>query len=448
MIFAEFKNAVIAAAKEMGIAEYELYYQAAESTAVSTFKGEINQFTASNEGGVCFRCIVGGRMGYASTECLDADNAVSLVARAAENAATLESEDPVFLGEGGQSYEPLEIPEVKLPTTDGLIHTALDAQKQLLAADSAVTDASMSECFYEASQIAIYNSKGLDLSYANAAAGLVLGAVVSNGQEMANNYEFKLGQLDKIDVSALAAKTAKAAKAKLGGDVAPTGNYPVVFSPDAMSDLLATFCSIFSAEVAQKGLSKFADAEGKMVASELVTLVDDPFHKDNPMPINFDAEGSPTHAKKVIEKGSLNTLLYNLKTAAVAGKKTTGNASKAGYNSAVTVRPFTMYLENGEVSEEELLKKADYGVYINSLGGLHAGANAISGDFSLQSGGFMIEGGVKTTPVKSFTVAGNFYELLKNIVCVANNCELPGAMGMTAFGAPTVMVAGLSVAGK
>lgn len=166
------------------------------------------------------------------------------------------------------------------------------------------------------------------------------------------------------------------------------------------------------------------------------------------MPINFDAEGSPTACKCVIENGKLNTLLYNLKTAAVAGKTTTGNASKAGYDSAVAIRPFTMYLAPGEFTEEELLQKAGNGVYINSLGGLHAGANPITGDFSLQSAGFMIEGGKKTIPVKSFTVAGNFYDLLKSITAVGSNMELPSAMGMTAFGSPSVLVEQLSVAGK
>ena len=92
--------------------------------------------------------------------------------------------------------------------------------------------------------------------------------------------------------------------------------------------------------------------------------------------------------------------------------------------------------------------KNEKGVYITSLGGLHAGANPITGDFSLQSSGFMIEGGKKTTFVKSFTVAGNFYELLKNIVALADNSHLPRAMGSTAFGAPTTLVDGLTVAGK
>ena len=237
-------------------------------------------------------------------------------------------------------------------------------------------------------------------------------------------------------------------ESELGGDIAPTGQYPVVFAPEAMCSLLQVFSSIFSSEAAQKGLSQLADKEGQIIASSAVTLVDDPFHKENPEPINFDAEGSPTHKKNIIEKGKLNTLLYNLKTAAVAGKKTTGNAAKGGYDAAVMVRPFTMYLENGTLTEAELLAKAEGGVCITSLEGLHAGANPISGDFSLQSSGFMIKDGKKADYVKSFTVAGNFYEVLKNIEALADNCQLPMAMGMTAFGSPSVRVSGLTVAGK
>ena len=448
MNFNEFKNLVIAACEEASITEYELYYSASESTSVETFRHEINEFTASRDGGVCFRCIVNGKMGYASTEDLSAEQAKAVVVKAADSAALLESEEMVFLGEGGQEYETLDIQPATLPGADKLIAAALDVQEKLYAADPAVIDGCQSQGLIESSEIAIYNSKGLDLHYENTVTGLVASAVVSDGKEMENSFEIKLGKLEELDTAAIAAKAAAKAKAKLGGQVAPTGQYPVVFSPNAMCNLLSVYSGIFSSEAAQKGLSRLANAEGEMIAAEIVTLVDDPFHKDNPMPINFDAEGSPTHKKNVIEKGKLCTLLYNLKTAAVAGKTTTGNASKAGYDGAVVVRPFTLYLENGPISEEELLQQVGNGVYINNLGGLHAGANPITGDFSLQSAGFMIEGGVKTTAVKSFTVAGNFYDLLKNITALANNCELPMAMGMTAFGSPSVRVDGLSIAGK
>ena len=448
MNFTEFKTLVIAQAQAMGIAEYELYYQAGESTSVSAFQHSINQFTDSTEGGVCFRCIVGGKMGYASTEALNAEEARAIVERAAANAQVLESEEAVFLGEGGKTYATVERKAMELPTTDALIAKVLDTQEKLYAADPAVIDGSSAQGISEKSVTAIVNSKGLDLYHEISVAGLVVAAVVTNGQEMANDYQIKLGSLTGIDTGALTKKAAEGALRKLGGEVAPTGQYSVVFDSEAMSDLLQTFSSIFSSEAAQKGLSKLAGKEGEKIASELVTVVDDPFHPENPMPMPFDAEGSPTARKNIIEKGVFKTLLYNLKTANVAGLETTGNAAKSGYAGAVGVRPFSMYLEGGELTEDELLAKVGSGVYINSLGGLHAGANPITGDFSLQSAGFLIEGGVKTTAVKSFTVAGNFYELLKNVVAVANNAHLPTAMGTTAFGAPTTWVDGLSIAGK
>ena len=448
MDFTSFKNAVAAKAKAMGITEYELYYQSSQSTSVSAFKHEMNQFTASTEGGVCFRCIVNGKMGYASTEALNEEQAAAIVERASDNAAVLESEEPVFLGEGGRTYAPLETAPYPLPSTEELIRCVLDTQEKIYAADPSVIDGSSVQGISERSQIAICNSKGLDLHYENNIAGLVVTAVVSNGQEMTNDHQIKLGKLDTIDTAALTEKAAKTALQKLGGDVPATGVCPVVFDPEAMSGLLSVFYTVFSAESVQKGLSRLAGREGQTIAAPIVTLVDDPFHKDSPMPINFDAEGSPACRKNVIEKGVLKTLLHNLKTAAVAGTTTTGNASKASYDTPISIRPFSMYLAPGEMSEAELLQKAGNGVYINALNGLHAGANAVSGDFSLQSAGFLIENGRKTAAIKSFTVAGNFYDLLKGITAVANNAELPNALGITAFGSPSVLVEGLSIAGK
>ena len=448
MNFNEFKELVIAQCQALGVAEYELYYQAGASTSVDTFQHSINEFTSSYSGGLCFRCIVNGKMGYASTENLSAQQAKSVVAKAVDNAINLEAEEAVFLGEGGQEYEPMDDKSYALPSTEELIAKVLDTTEKLYAADPMAVDGCQTQGIIETSEVAIYNSKGLDLHHSNKASGLIAVGVVSNGKEMSNDYQIKLGKLDLIDTDELVKKAIGGAKEKLGGEVAPTGQYPVIFNTDATCSLLGVYSGVFNSESAQKGLSKLAGREGEVIAAPCVTLIDDPFHCDNPEPRNFDAEGSPTHKKAVIENGVLNTLLYNLKTAAVAGKKTTGNASKGSYDSPVGIRPFTMYLQGGDMTEEELLQKAGNGVYITSLGGLHAGADAISGDFSLQSSGYMIENGVKTRYVKSFTVAGNFYELLKNIVALADNCRLPRAMGSTAFGAPSVLVDGLSVAGK
>lgn len=444
----QFKRKIAERCAEKGITEYEIYYEIGESTSVSIHRQQINQFTSSVEGGLCFRCMVNGRMGYASTESLNSEQAYQLVDRAVDNAAVLETEDAQFLGEGNQTYEVLERQLYDLPTTEELIATALDTQQAIYDADSRVVDGTSTQCLREKSEIGIWNSKGLNLSYVNQIAGIVTAAVVSDNGEMANDAKIRLGALATIDGKALAAETVAGALEKLGGQTAPTGVYPVVFSPKAMAELLKTFSGCFSSDAAQKGLSPLADKEGHSIGSAVLTIVDDPFHPQNPMPMPFDAEGSPTARKAVVEGGVLKTLLYNLKSAHKAGCKTTGNASKGGYNSAIGVQPFTMYIAAGEVASEELLRQAGEGVYVDALHGTHAGTDGVSGDFSIQSTGYLIQNGEKTTRIKGFTVAGNFYELLKKITAVADDLELPMPLGMTTFGSPTVLVEGLSIAGK
>ena len=99
MDFNSFKEIVVAQCKALGITEYELYYQAGSSVSVEAFQHGINEFSASQSGGVCFRCIVNGKMGYASTEALTEEQAKAVVAKAADSAALLEAEEQVFLGE-------------------------------------------------------------------------------------------------------------------------------------------------------------------------------------------------------------------------------------------------------------------------------------------------------------------------------------------------------------
>ncbi|MDE6259565.1 MAG: TldD/PmbA family protein [Oscillospiraceae bacterium] len=450
MDFQTFRQFVADEAAALRIEAYELYYELFESTSASAFRHEINEFSSSSEGGVCLRCLVNGKMGYASTQLLSEESARALVRRAADNAATLENDQPEYLAEGGQNYQDVTTNDAPRPTADALRRAALAGQDALYA-QAGVVDGSETQIFSERICIAICNSKGLDLRYENSFDGAALAAVVSDGTEggeKANEYKISLGELDKLDLGADAAEAADGARAALGAGVPPTGAMPVVFSPKAMSQLLGTYAGVFSAENVQKGLSLLKDKEGETIAAPIVTLVDDPFYAKSAMPMPFDAEGSPTFRKNVIENGVLNTLLYNLRTAAAAGKATTGNAAKENYDAQVEIQPFTMYLASGELTQEQLLEKAGNGVLIDFLGGLHAGANTISGDFSLQSAGFLIENGKKTAPVRSFTVAGNFFSLLKGIAAVGNDPKTPTSESPTAFVSPSVLVEGLSIAGK
>ena len=101
------------------------------------------------------------------------------------------------------------------------------------------------------------------------------------------------------------AEVPDALREQLGGEVAPTGQYPVIFNTDAMCSLLGVYSGIFNSEAAQKGLSKLAGKEGELVASENVTLVDDPFYPEKFGHCPFDGEGVAVYTKNVIENGRL-----------------------------------------------------------------------------------------------------------------------------------------------
>ena len=87
------------------------------------------------------------------------------------------------------------------------------------------------------------------------------------------------------------------------------------------------------------------------------------------------------------------------------------------------------------------------GIYVTELKGLHAGANAVTGDFSIESAGFLVENGKKTKAVKGFTVAGNFFDMLKNIEAVSDNVKFGIPSGFTVYGSPDVLLGEMSVAG-
>ena len=84
------------------------------------------------------------------------------------------------------------------------------------------------------------------------------------------------------------------------------------------------------------------------------------------------------------------------------------------------------------------------GIVITEVSGLHAGANPISGDFSLLAKGYTVENGRKGQPVEQITVAGNFYTMLKNIRAVGSDLEFPGSP----VGSPSVDVGEMNIAGK
>ncbi len=446
-ILNEYKEIILERARELGLSEYEIYYMRGDSTSVETLEHEVNAFSSSTGGGISFRCIRNGKMGYASTELFERDELRGLVDRASENALFIESEDKCFIFGGSESYA--DVGENKIDTPDASLmrESALGLQERTYAESELVSYGTQSNTVAFSTEICLANSHGLELYNKIGLSAAVVSAVLKMGEEASDAYEYACGSTME-ELGDLPKRVVDEAMSKFGAKGVKTGNYNVVFSGKMARSLLSTFSSVFSAKNAQMGLSLLAGKEGEVIAAECITICDDPAHDGFSNKTAFDGEGVATYKKNVVEKGVLKTLLYDLTTAEKAGKTSTGNGQRGSYTSSVSIAPYCFSIEGGDISEEMLLSLAGDGIYVTELKGLHAGADAVTGDFSVESAGYLIENGKLGGAIKSFTVSGNFFELIKNVSALSDKVDFGLPSSYKVFGAPSMLIKGLSVAGE
>ena len=430
-----------------GLTEYEIYYMSSDELSVDTLNKEANSFSAGVSGGICFRASYDGKIGYAASELMEEGEMRSLVSRAKANAISTEKPDTVGIFKGSDSYPELKNRSYVPASAAEFKKLCADFAEEIYAVSDKVTGGTATYAGTMGFEIRLSNSHGLDLS-TKCGVNLIQGmAVICDDGKYENEYTVK-ELSDDVDLKALAKEIVDGAILKANAGLVETGKYNIVFDAKQMRTILSVYSSTFSAKMAQMGMSLLAGKEGEKIAADIVTITDDPMREGVSIQTNFDAEGVAAYRKDVVEAGVLKTLLHNRETAAVAGVESTGNASKGSYASPVAISPYAFCLEAGDKTFDELLALAGNGLYITELKGLHAGANAVTGDFSLESAGFKIVDGKKGEAVKSFTIAGNFFELLKSISAMSNEVEVAVTGGFTTFGAPAVLIKDMSVAGK
>lgn len=434
-------------AKEANIEEYEVYYLDRESLSIDVYKEEVDKYDLKSSYGLSFRGKINGKIGYSYTEILDEDAIDMLIKNVRESAELIESEDIQFIYEGDKNYAEVQTYYEALKNIDPskLIDIALRLEKEAKELDERVVSFHGCKVNYSNSKYGIINSKGLNLENKSNILSAYVVPIIKDNEKMFEGVGYVVARdLKDIDTKKMAEDGVGEALSRIGGKSIPSGKYKTVFNNDAMVSLLSVFASIFSGDSAQKGFSLLKDKEGEIIASSKVNLVDNPHLVNGLASFSFDDEGVATSKTDLIKEGRLITLLHNLKTAYKGNTKTTGNGFKASYASSVGVSPTNFYIENGEKSVEEIYELVGNGVLITDLSGLHSGASAVTGDFSLAAKGFYIENGVKSYPVEQITIAGNFFELLKNIEEVGNDLLFP----MSSIGSPSIYVKELSVAGK
>ena len=183
------------------------------------------------------------------------------------------------------------------------------------------------------------------------------------------------------------------------------GAYNLVLDPYAVSDLLDAIMPAFYATNKQNGSSYFIGKEGSKVFDRKLTIISDGLIRDATA-VPFDAEGTPTQRKVLIDKGVFKTYLYDFTSAKKEGRESTGNCASI--------------LSKPSITEDKIVVKPGKGVttregelYIRDLSGTHM-INTRSGNFTLTIEGFVRKDG-KLRKVKDVMWSSNIYEMLKNI---------------------------------
>lgn len=442
-----FMDRLLEAAKAGGIDAAEVYYESGERFNARAVNDEINSYQVSTSCGLGLRGTVGGKMGYASTQAFDDEAIAQLVEGVLESAALTESDeqDEIYAGDAAYPVLPKEESDLDSVSAESKLDACIAMEKAALAADERIWKV-QGALMTGKSTVQLKNSYGLNLKSEGRYAMAYVMPIAKDGDCTATAAEAKSGHsFADLKPEEIAAAAVEQTLSMLHAGSVPAGNYRTILYFDAMRDLLHTFSSVFSAENAQQKMSLFAGKEGEMVASEVVTIMDDPLLPGGFGSQTFDGEGSACYTKAVIEAGRLNTLLHSRKTAKKQGVRSTGNANRASYSSPVHVAPTNLFIQAGEKSLEQLMQDVGDGIMITEVSGLHAGANPISGDFSLLSKGFVIEAGKKGRPIEQVTVAGNFYQLLKQIRTVGSDLRFEEG---GSIGAPSVDAGVLAIAGQ
>ena len=450
MILNEFKEKLFKRAEETCFSEYEIYYEAGESLDIEIFKKEVDKYSLNKTMGISFRGIYKGKMGYAYTEIMDDEAIELLIEKAKSNAEIIENEEKEVIFEGSNRYEDFNgyNEELNNISPEEKIKLAMELEDEAYKCSDYVKNTGGCALGTIENERRIINSKGLDISAkVNGIYGFMEPVVTKDGKTN-NSYAYKFtNNMSELDIKEIAKKSVEESLAYFGAESVKTGKYRILFKNSVSSELLQTFAGIFSADNAQKGLSLLKGKVGETIGSENLTIVDNPFLKGSLCSSPFDAEGVATYCKNIVEKGQLKMLLHNLKTAFKDSVETTGNASKASFTSPIKVAPTTLYIEKGIKSYEEMIKALGNGIIITEVQGTHSGANAVSGDFSLAAKGFLVENDEVIRPVEQITIAGNYFEVMKDSMEVGTDFKLGIPRSGSCFGSPSVLIREISVAG-
>jgi PmbA protein len=294
----------------------------------------------------------------------------------------------------------------------------------------------------------LLNSAGVDLSGAQTACDFSImgmakengevtsfdydGGVTSTKSEIESEIESSIGRFRESVVNSLNPKKGTSYKG------------PVLFHPYAVVDLMgAVIGANCNGQAHAEGLSPWKTKVGEMVASEMLDAFEDPTDRTRVSGWTmFDREGCMTARHEILKQGKLNFVAHNLFSASRSGAQTTGNAvGGSGTMPKVGLSNFGIRASSKAIqhSDTGLMKELRQGLVLKRFSG---NMDPYSGHFSgVAKNSWWIDNGNYSHPVSEVMVAGNLFDILKQVVAVGNNLHKLMGSGI----APYILVDGISV---
>ncbi|MFB0964915.1 MAG: TldD/PmbA family protein [Patescibacteria group bacterium] len=205
----------------------------------------------------------------------------------------------------------------------------------------------------------------------------------------------------------------------LSGEPAPSGEMDVVIGNEAGGTIIHEAVG-HGLEADLQNSSVYRGKLGQKVASDEVTVIDDPTIPGLRGFYALDHEGNPAKKTVLIEKGVLVSYMHQNRTAELFGTESTGHARRESYACETLVRMGSTYLAPGSHKKEDIVASVKDGLYVSRMGG--GQVNTLTGDFVLKvSAGLRHRDGKICEAVRGANISGNGPKMLSEIRMVADD---------------------------
>jgi len=223
----------------------------------------------------------------------------------------------------------------------------------------------------------------------------------------------------------------------------PTKLLPIIFTPHGVaSALLSPLVLAFNGKTVLEGASPLKDKLGEQVFDKKLSLWDDATVAYGVGSYPFDDEGVPGQRLPLVTNGVVTKFLYDLQTAALAGTQSTGNGRRAGGFPGPAIS--SLILGRGDVSFQTMVEDMKEGLIVEQVMGAEQG-NLLGGDFGGNVLlGYKVENGEVVGRVKDTMIAGNVYQVLKELPGIGQEARWVGGILQT----PPLYCSGVSVTTK